>query len=1025
MAMSPKNSSPPPTRGSTSPRLLKHPFVTFIALLLTLSALGTWFYLEQKDQLRSKTEMDLRSIMRLKVEQITQWRTERLEGASVIATDPSLGGTIAKTFIGEPTSVKRTLDWMRTLRDFYKYDDIILVDDKRRVRLDLTGKTVKSTLDETQLPPDVLHSGKPAISDFYVNPNNSVVCLNIVAPIFQGKGNQSKPLGVVLLRVRADKFLYPLIQSWPVSSRTAETLLIRKDGDSVLYLNDLRYQKNAALRFRIPLTRTDVTAVMAVQNANGIVQGLDYRGVKVLAAVSAVPNTPWFIVAKIDEDEAFSDWRARSVLIIALVVVVLLFSGIVFLLDRQNAKHRYLESLRRADAKIRESEEKFRVISEASPSFICVRRISDGNIMFTNQAFASAFGYGQDELAGRKAPEVYANSTDRARLWGILQGGGSLRDCEVLVKRKDGSTFWISTSVIPIQYAGEKVVLSASFDITERKKADEEKNRLNRTLKALSNSSKAMMRAQDEDSYLQEVCGIILKDCGYEMVWVGYAEDDEKKTVRPVAHAGFEEKYLDGLNITWADNEMGRGPTGTAIRTGKTALCRHMTTDPAFEPWRENALKRGYASSAVFPLKGRESTVGAITIYSREQDPFSEDEIVLLEELADDLLYGITSLRLRAAHAKNEVALYRSEARLIRAQEVAHLGSWEIDSNQNRLVWSDEAYRIFGMKPWESDLTYEAFLEAVHPDDRAAVAEAYSGSIREGKDGYEVEHRVVRKSDGAVRVIRQKCEHFRDPSGWVFRSVGMVHDITERRQMEDQLVRTLAELRQSNRELEQFAYSVSHDLRAPLHRIEGFSQALLEDYATLLDEQGRIFLQRLLTGSRRMSSVIDALLNLSRITRRGMKNEEVDLSSIVIDVTSELKQQDPGRKVTFVVREGLKAWGDADLIRALFVNLLENAWKYTSKHLECRIEFGLDRTSNRDAYFVRDDGAGFDMAYADKLFEPFQRLHSPSEFTGTGIGLATAQRIVHRHGGRIWAESDVEKGATFYFTLWPEKGETI
>jgi light-regulated signal transduction histidine kinase (bacteriophytochrome) len=174
-----------------------------------------------------------------------------------------------------------------------------------------------------------------------------------------------------------------------------------------------------------------------------------------------------------------------------------------------------------------------------------------------------------------------------------------------------------------------------------------------------------------------------------------------------------------------------------------------------------------------------------------------------------------------------------------------------------------------------------------------------------------------------------------------------------------------------------------------------------------------------------MSSVIDALLNLSRITRRGMKNEEVDLSSIVIDVTSELKQQDPGRKVTFVVREGLKAWGDADLIRALFVNLLENAWKYTSKHLECRIEFGLDRTSNRDAYFVRDDGAGFDMAYADKLFEPFQRLHSPSEFTGTGIGLATAQRIVHRHGGRIWAESDVEKGATFYFTLWPEKGETI
>lgn len=192
--------------------------------------------------------------------------------------------------------------------------------------------------------------------------------------------------------------------------------------------------------------------------------------------------------------------------------------------------------------------------------------------------------------------------------------------------------------------------------ITDRKKREVELRRLNRTLKAHNNSSRAMMRAEDESRYLDEVCRIVVEDCGHAMVWIGYAEDDKGKTVRPVAYSGFEEGYLETLKITWADTERGRGPTGTAIRTGKPSTCRNMLTDPEFEPWREQALKRGYASSIVLPLIANDRAFGAITIYSREPDPFTEDELKLLSALAADLAYGITAIRLREERARMEDA---------------------------------------------------------------------------------------------------------------------------------------------------------------------------------------------------------------------------------------------------------------------------------------------------------------------------------------------------------------------------------
>ena len=254
---------------------------------------------------------------------------------------------------------------------------------------------------------------------------------------------------------------------------------------------------------------------------------------------------------------------------------------------------------------------------------------------------------------------------------------------------------------------------------------------------------------------------------------------------------------------------------------------------------------------------------------------------------------------------------------------------------------------------------------------------------------------------------------------------GMLSQIQERdtalQQAHDELEQRVEErtkeLATTNKELEAFSYSVSHDLRAPLRSIDGFSQALLEDYSDKLDSAGRDHLERVRRAAQRMSVLIDDMLNLSRVTRSVMRREKLDLSAVAKSIAADLQEAEPGRRVEFVIESDLMAVGDSQLLRAAMENLLRNSWKYTSAHPCARIEFGKSQQNGKHPFFVRDDGAGFDPRYSDRLFGAFQRLHTATEFPGTGVGLATVQRIIHRHGGEIWAEGAVEKGATFYFTL--------
>ncbi len=260
--------------------------------------------------------------------------------------------------------------------------------------------------------------------------------------------------------------------------------------------------------------------------------------------------------------------------------------------------------------------------------------------------------------------------------------------------------------------------------------------------------------------------------------------------------------------------------------------------------------------------------------------------------------------------------------------------------------------------------------------------------------------------------------------------IAAIRDVTEKKQRQRELLRLNQELKSQteqleavNKELEAFSYSVSHDLRAPLRGIDGFSLALMEDYDDKIDESGKDFLRRIRAATQRMGLLIDDLLKLSRFTRSEMQFQSLDLSAMLKKSARELQKSDPHRIVSFEIEEGLTATGDPRLVQVVLDNLLQNAWKYTAKHPSARIQFGRQRQPDgRAAFFIRDDGSGFDMAYSGKLFGIFQRLHTSDEFEGTGVGLATVKRIINRHGGQVWAEGKIEKGATFYFTLQTEGG---
>ena len=648
----------------------------------------------------------------------------------------------------------------------------------------------------------------------------------------------------------------------------------------------------------------------------------------------------------------------------------------------------------------------------------------EGRLTYVNQSFLSMWGYQNEaEVIGRSSLDFWENPTEAANVIQALTVTDRWSG-ELTARHRDGSLFTVLLLAALIRDSSEQPVqLTASFvDISERKRAEEDLRRQNRLLRTIASSIEILVRDQSEQEYMENICRLLVEDGQFRMAWVGMIAEDGIH-VRTVAEAGYDDDYLARADIRCDDSPQGQGPTGMAIRLGKSMINDDVETNIQFARWREQARAQGYRSSASTPLRLHGRVIGTLNVYSATPHAFGENEVVLIERLAMDL--GHTMER-RAA----ESALRSSEAQFRLLLDSTAEGIYGVNHDGICTFVNAAAIRLLGYQN-QQDLVGKHIHSLIHhsfADGRPYPAELCQ--VRRGAaddKSVNIDNEVYWRADGGSFPV----EYWSHPMYQGNQRIGSVVtfiDISERKQVEAKLEQYRVELEQrveartaalltANQELESFSYSVSHDLRAPLRAIDGFSRILMEDHAQQFDSDARHYFERIRAAVQRMGILIDDLLQLSRVGRNEMQITKVDLSLLAREVIEQLEVTEPQRKVAVTIMSGMTCEGDTRLLRLVLQNLLGNAWKYTRNTPQAHIEFGVISDQGEDIYYVRDNGAGFDMAYSNKLFKPFQRLHRHDAFEGTGVGLAIVARVVARHSGRVWAEGQVDEGACFYFVL--------
>ncbi len=823
-------------------------FIVFTTIIIVGSAN---LYQSFKRNLRTEISEQLSAISELKVNQMTLWRNERIGDGRLFYKNFAFSASV-KRYIqsnNDRDAKKSILTWMEQIQNAYSYNMILLLDPQLNSILQYPEIEGQIRVVADQKERDSVLSGSIVFQDFYRNDKDQKVYLKLLVPILE-EHFPNRVIAVLMLRISPERYLIPIVKQWPIPSKTSETLIIRKDSNCITFLNDIKFYNNSLLNLTIPLTKKDVLAVKAATGYSGYVEGIDYRGQEVCGYVRSVPNSPWFIVAKTDKEEAFESLNEKlwQIIIFSIALFFCGGAGIGFLYRYQ--QYLFYKGQMQLMENVKSSEMRYRRLFEAAQDGILILDAETGRVVDVNPFLIELLGLTKEVFLNRKVWEL-----------------GFLKD-------------------------------------------------------AIAN--------EDNFKELKEKGYVRYEDMAME------AHNGERHEVEFVSNV----YVVDGKNVIQCN-----------IRDISSRVHAEMERKKAEETLKVN------------------------------------------EALLDSIINNSTSL----------IYVVDTEGRFLLVNKTLEL------------LFSKSREKLVGQTR-EGVMPKEAAEEHWKND----VEVMKSGKVKI-IDEHNPEH------DGMHTYLTIKYPLF-NSEGEVYAIGGMSTDITERKRAQDGIKKLNAELETrvlertseldlANKELTAFSYSVSHDLRAPLRAIDGFSLALLEDYAPELDDQGKDKLQRIRAATQRMGRLIDDLLSLSRVSQLDLKRKSLNLSSVAQEIANELQKSDPSRDVEFSISPDVTVNGDKELLNIALANLMQNAFKFTSRHAKAQIEFGVTAQNGTRTYFVRDDGAGFDMRFAAKMFGAFQRMHSSVDFSGTGIGLATVRRIVSRHGGKIWAESEVEKGATFYFTL--------
>ncbi|MBF0369364.1 MAG: PAS domain S-box protein [Magnetococcales bacterium] len=771
---------------------------------------------------------------------------------------------------------------------------------------------------------------------------------------------------------------------------SGEFVLARRDGEEIAFVLRHRHHdldQPESVPFHKELGELHLAEPMrrALLGQSGTIIAPDYRGVTVLAAHEPVAVLNLGVVAKIDLTEIQGPFiRAGAVLLVISIVIIGVGAFVFFRVSEPMVQkimetevlRKSGEELERAQREIREKAVYLDNILRSALDTAIIATDEIFVIRYFNPTAEKLFGYAPNQVIGHTVMEIH--EWEGVALPRFERGIGRIHtDGEHIYqvdKEEDGARKIIESRASGIlDEAGDLLgYVLMSKDITERKQAEEALSKSERKYRLL------MEFANDAIFVADAQTGVIL---------------DANKA---------------GANL------LGR-PVEEIIGMSQTQL------HPPEKAEIYQSLFKEHVNSG-------SGVVTDIVVLHRDGRHIPVEIRAGVTDLGErKVIQGI--FRDVTERKKADDDLRESRARLAKAQEIAHLGHWDWDIAGNTLYWSGEVFRIFGLDSQTFAATYEAFLGAVHPEDRQMVVQAVDTALRDPDTAYIVQHRVVRP-DGEQRIVHEQGEITRDNAGKAVRMVGTVHDITELKETEEKLrdlnlnlenrvAQRTRQLEAANKELESFSYSVAHDLRAPINNALGFSKILLEEHLDQLDPDGREHLEWLNGSALQMKKRVGDYLQLARSTRVLFKKQQVDLSALMEKAVRERKTAHPETEPILVeITPDLKVEGDADLLAVVAENLISNALKFTVGTKNGRIVFGGSEVDQgRMEFHVRDNGCGFDPKFSNRLFEPFERLHEPEEFEGSGIGLTTVQRIIHRHGGTIRAESAPGEGAVFYFTL--------